>query len=274
MNNTVCVKKSDLDQFYTNPEIAKDCFMKFCELYDKKEFVFVEPCAGTGSFFELFPYKNKIGIDLEPKCDKVILQDFFDFSMKKTSKKIATISNPPFGKNCSLAIRFFNKAAEFSDIVGFIIPKTFRKKSVQNKLNLNFKLKLDIELPKNSFILNEQPYDVPCCFQIWEKSNTKRKIQKIRLENKFFSFVKKEEANLAVRRVGGRAGKATVDINSCADVSHYYLFSKILCAVDLVEIINSVDFSDIANCTAGIKSLSKPEFVKIITNHLNKNYEF
>ena len=37
---------------------------------------------------------------------------------------------PPFGKVSSLAIRFFNKCAQFSDVIAFIIPRTFNKVSV------------------------------------------------------------------------------------------------------------------------------------------------
>ena len=107
-------------------------------------------------------------------------------------------------------------------MIAFIIPKTFRKKSLQNKLHLNFHLKLDEDLPKNSFVLNGEPYDVPCCFQIWEEQKLKRRIVKTDLNNEFFEFVKQEQGNIAVRRVGGRTGKATKDVNGVSATSHYF----------------------------------------------------
>jgi hypothetical protein len=259
------IKKSDLDQFYTSEKIAKECYEEVLNRYGSRRFsVFFEPSAGTGSFFNLFPKSKRLGIDLDPKCDGVDKQDFFEFT-PPMNEKIATIGNPPFGKNASLAVKFFNTAAEFSEVIAFIIPKTFRKKSLQNRLHLNFHLRLDRDLPKESFILNGEPYDVPCCFQIWEKTSSKRRIQKVVLENEFFDFVKKDRADLAVRRVGGRTGKATNDVATSAEVSHYFLKVKGKTSPNwLIETINSIDFTKIINSTAGVKSLSKPEFISAL----------
>ena len=58
-----------------------------------------------------------------------------------------TVGNPPFGKFSSLVIKFFNHSDEWSDVIAFIISKTFRKISVQNKLNKYFKLVLDKDIP-------------------------------------------------------------------------------------------------------------------------------
>jgi hypothetical protein len=262
MKNTIYTKKSDLDQFYTSENIAKDCYNKYKAYALNKEITLLfEPSAGSGSFFNLFPQNKRLGIDLEPKTNEIKKQDFFDFVPPK-NKIIATIGNPPFGKNASLAIKFFNKAAEFSKIIAFIVPKSFQKKSIQDKLNVNYHLKLDVDLPKNSFILNGEEYSVPCCFQIWERSKNKRNIQKILLDNDYFEFVKKDDADFAVRRVGGRTGKAMEDISNCAEVSHYFLRLKNNNSVkNIVNIINNIDFAKIINATAGVKSLSKPEFV-------------
>lgn len=264
-SNTIYTKKSELDQFYTSEKVAKECYDKVLEMYGENRFsLFFEPCAGTGSFYNLFPKTKRAGIDLDPRCDGVEKQDFFDY-VPPTGEKIASISNPPFGKVSSLAVKFFNTAAEFSDVIAFIIPKTFRKKSLQNRLHLNFHLKLDEDLPKNSFVLDGDPYDVPCCFQIWERTTSKRRISKISLENDFFDFVKKDNADLAVRRVGGRTGKATKDVAISADVSHYFLKIKGKTSSDwLLEVINKIDFTKIINATAGVKSLSKPEFVSAL----------
>ena len=127
MKNTIYTKKSDLDQFYTSENIAKDCYNKYKAYALNKEITLLfEPSAGSGSFFNLFPQNKRLGIDLEPKTNEIKKQDFFDFVPPK-NKIIATIGNPPFGKNASLAIKFFNKAAEFSKIIAFIVPKSFQK---------------------------------------------------------------------------------------------------------------------------------------------------
>lgn len=260
--NTIYTKKSQLDQFYTSSDIAKKCYDEVIKKYPNNQFsLYFEPSAGSGAFFNLFPLDKRLGIDLDPQCKEVKQQDFFNF-IPPSNQNIITIGNPPFGKNSSIAVKFFNKAAEFSSVIAFIIPKTFQKKSIQNKLNPYFHLKLNIDLPKNSFILNNQPYDVPCCFQIWEKIPYQRKINKSIPKTDLFDFVKKKEADLAVRRVGGRAGKANKDITGSSETTHYFLKMKNGTSVDwLLEKINSIDFSRIVNATAGVKSLSKPELL-------------
>ena len=38
---------------------------------------FIEPSAGTGAFYNLLPPQRRLGMDIEPKCEGVIAQDFF-----------------------------------------------------------------------------------------------------------------------------------------------------------------------------------------------------
>ena len=134
-----------------------------------------------------------------------------------------------------------------------------------------FRLKLNLDLPKNSFIFNGKPYDVPCCFQIWEKSKRKRSIKKIDLNNEYFEFVNKSKANIAVKRVGGRAGKANLDIKNATISSNYFL--KLKSNIDInnfIEIINSIDYSLLSESTVAVKSLSKSEFALALIKGLNK----
>jgi predicted RNA methylase len=170
-----------LDQFYTNETIAENCYKEILKLINLENYKLIEPSAGTGSFLKQF-HNNYIALDLEPKLENIIQQDFFDFELTElnnpSNDKIITIGNPPFGKNSSLAIKFFNKSAKYSDYICMILPKTFKKDSVVNKLDLNFHLIKETILPKNSFVFNEETYDVKCVFQIWKKKDIKRKIIK------------------------------------------------------------------------------------------------
>ena len=75
-----------------------------------------------------------------------IISDQLQHKYTPRYKSCLTIGNPPFGKNSSLAISFFNKAAEFSDIIAFILPQTFSKDSVKNRLNLSFFLIMEVIL--------------------------------------------------------------------------------------------------------------------------------
>ncbi|HEY4495095.1 MAG TPA: hypothetical protein VJC01_01440 [Candidatus Paceibacterota bacterium] len=164
-----------LDQFYTKITIAQKChkFMlgKFGRLNIRNPF-FVEPSAGSGSFLNLLNPKRRFGLDIEPRGKNIRKQDFLEWRYDGRGKNnIVVIGNPPFGRRARLAIKFFNKSAEFAHTIGFIVPVQFRKYSVHSKLNSSFKLIAEKFLPKNSFITEDgSDFDVNCVFQIWTKS--------------------------------------------------------------------------------------------------------
>ena len=73
--------QNSLDQFYTKEIIAKLCWNHLIETIsslDKSinDLFFLEPSAGKGAFYNLMPEHRRIGMDLEPKCAGVKLQDF------------------------------------------------------------------------------------------------------------------------------------------------------------------------------------------------------
>jgi len=179
-----------LDQFYTKPEIAQKCF-NFAKtvLQNINRFQFIEPSAGTGSFFNLLPnkylqynkkkYKTRLGFDIDPKTVRIekknFLTDNLDINMLLPKAKVVIIGNPPFGNRSKLAISFFNRATKYGDTIAFIVPLQFRKWSVQSKLNKEFKLIKEMLLDKNSFTFNNKSYGVRCIFQIWTRLNTQYK---------------------------------------------------------------------------------------------------
>jgi len=171
------------DQFYTKPKVAERCFKVFQRaLKDLKEYIFIEPSAGCGCFFQLLPPKKRIGIDIDPQKitgienKGIIKSDFLEWYPKNTKKKYAVIGNPPFGKRSKLAIDFFNHSAEIADTIAFIVPRQFQKYSVHLKLNDNFKLIKDQELDENSFFTPDgKHYKIRCDFQIWTNKDTKHK---------------------------------------------------------------------------------------------------
>lgn len=256
-----------LDQFYTKKEIAKICYDLVSKTINVSNYTLIEPSAGEGTFSDLF-HENKIALDLDPKKDNIIKQDFFDFTIN--TKNNIIIGNPPFGKNSSLAIKFFNRSALFSEYICMILPKTFKKDSVINKLDFSFHLLKEIDLPKNSFIFDNKDYDVPCIFQIWKKMEKKRKkiVQKQTTEH--FDFVSKSNGDIAIRRVGGLAGKVIENFETYKEPSHYYIkINK-----NKKEIINTLkkcyqDFNKKAKNTAGNPSLSKHELITTFEKNFN-----
>lgn len=169
-------KSKDLDKFYTHPDVAKrfvEIIDQYCPL-DKFDLV-LEPSAGCGNILKYLP-DSAVGLDLEPEADNIIKQDFFNYASPYhpllNNIKIACIGNPPFGSGYMnpLAKAFFNHAATFSEVIAFIVPAKWQTSwKVQFQLDKSFGLYFTELLPKNSFVFNGDPYDVPCCMQIWSK---------------------------------------------------------------------------------------------------------
>ena len=105
-------------------------------------------------------------------------------------------------------------------LLHFLIPRTFRRVSVQNKLNLDFHLVYDEEVPTKPCCF-EPEMSAKCCFQIWEKRDVKR--QKIELiktcqDWEFLPFGPLDNnkqptppngASFALRAYGGKCGEIT-----------------------------------------------------------------
>lgn len=176
-------KSKDLDKFYTHPEIAK----KFVDIinqhfplntYD----LVIEPSAGNGNILQYLP-ENSIGIDIKPENSNILRQDFFEYQSPyhplTNNIRIACVGNPPFGSGYMnpLAKGFFNHAATFSELIAFIVPAKWQTSwKVQFQLDKSFGLYFSEFLPKNSFLLDGESYDVPCCMQIWSKTKPKNLI--------------------------------------------------------------------------------------------------
>ena len=181
------------DQYYTKAEVAKACVnMLNLSEYD----YIVESAAGRGDFFNLLPEDKRIGFDIDPKHKDITEADFLELDFKPPEGKILSIGNPPFGKNASLAYAFFEKSAEHSDCIAFILPRTFRKPSMINRLNRSFHLESEVLLDLSSFYVDigEGPEDylVPCVYQIWRKRDYDRDVIEQESEHPDFSFLKKK----------------------------------------------------------------------------------
>ena len=178
------VDAKDFDKFYTHPEVAKrfvDTINKYAPL---EEFdLIIEPSAGSGNILQYLPL-NAIGMDIEPEGDNILQQDFFAYESPyrplTNNIRIATVTNPPFGSGYMnpLAKGFFNHAATFSELIAFIVPAKWSTSwKVQFQLNKEFGLYYSELLPKNSFVFNGEPYNVPCCMQIWSKTSLGKDIR-------------------------------------------------------------------------------------------------
>ena len=163
------------DQFFTPNITSKYCYSKLMEIMNKygdseKDYTFIEPSAGNGAFLKILPKDRRIGLDIDPRFNEIVNQDYLDWKPVKNNKYIV-IGNPPFGLRGQLALKFINHSSNFADYVCFILPQLFESdgKGVPRKrvegLNLLHSEKLDthFESPDGKNI------NVECIFQIWSK---------------------------------------------------------------------------------------------------------
>jgi len=277
--NTKDVRIEGLDKFYTIETYSKKCIDKVFELYEKLNFdLIIEPSAGNGSFLNQIDSDNKIGIDIEPENTNIIKMDFFDYKPLLTNN-ILVIGNPPFGKNSSIAIKFFNHSANYANIIAFIIPRTFRKISVQNKLNQMFHLIYDEEVTTKPCCFTPKMM-VKCCFQIWERRTIKRQIinlPKTHEDWEFMSFGDKDingqptppnNADFALRAYGGKIGDIkTNNLNELRPKSWHWIKSKIN-KEKLIDRFKQLDYSGSLN-TARQNSMGQKELVKLYIDFFN-----
>lgn len=254
----------ELDQFYTDPNYADAFYTVISNTVDLANAdILLEPSAGTGNFYSLMDSDKRVGLDLDPKHSGVIKTNFFDWT-PATAQTVYTIGNPPFGKNSSLAVKFFNHAAEFSDVIAFVVPRTFRKASIVNRLNNQFHCVYDQTVPDNSFIYKNKPYNVWCCAQIWVKKSVARdKIQTLKLADfeDFFEIVDPAQADFAVQRVGGKAGLIrTNDFKNYSKESHYFIKQH---HPRVLEVFQELDFDKVKYNTAGNPSVSPSEMLEL-----------
>ena len=169
-------KAKDLDKFYTSPDIAKKFVSTINNYTSLNKFdLVIEPSAGCGNILQYLP-SNASGMDIHPEGDNILQQDFFTYESPyhplTNNIRVATVTNPPFGSGYMnpLAKRFFNHAAKFSELIAFIVPAKWSTSwKVQFQLDKSFGLYHSEMLPKNSFVFKGEPYDVPCCMQVWSK---------------------------------------------------------------------------------------------------------
>jgi hypothetical protein len=260
--------KNNLDQYYTNEDVAKK-FIKIVKDKFPHIELFIEPSAGTGAFSNNI--KNVLSFDIDPKQENILQRDFLEtlpFEFDIDVNKTCIIGNPPFGKNASLAAKFFNHSTKFANIVAFILPKSFRKESIQNRLHSKYWLIYDEDVPNDSFIFEGEIYDVPCCFQIWiRKKETRKKFTIV--DNPYLEYTTKDAAEFSIRRVGINAGKADVGVDKSIS-SHYFVKrkKKLHSIKKWVKIINDIDFSSLSSSTAGPRSLSKSELAKLLIENI------
>lgn len=273
------IREASLDKFYTVPAISEKCLAHIGSRYKWSDWgLVVEPSAGNGSFLTRIPSGcvKIIGIDISPEHRDIIKQDFLTYTPPiGIVGKILVVGNPPFGRVSSLAIKFFNHASQWADVIAFIIPRTFRRISVHNKLNQKFHLVFDEEIPMKPCAFTP-PMMAKCCFQIWEKKETDRCIVELSTTHEdwdFLGFGPKDDsgqptppdgADFAIRAYGGKCGEIVDhDLGTLRPKSWHWIKCKsMIDKKTLMERFKTLDYT-LSLDTARQNSIGRGELVRL-----------
>lgn len=260
-------RAAELDQIFTKDEVDQDLIDVVFRRYGSHSHLFIEPSAGLGAFLKHMP-ASKIGIELDCKIPGLLAADFLTVSVR-CDPGIFVVGNPPFGKNSATAVKFFNHAARMADVIAFVLPLTFRKASIQNRLHENFHLVEEIDVPPSAFMFRSKPCDVPCTFQVWERRQWKRELHELQMSHPDFEFTDRDNAHFAVQRVGANAGRVHHDFEQSTWRSgekhikdHYFIRGRV------EHIFKKLDFAAAARNTAGNPSLAKTEIVSLYAAYI------
>ena len=249
------------DQYYTQHLIAAALYQILLKYIDPKDYLFVEPSAGTGAFLPSLP-QPFLAYDVHPKHPGIMNANFLTVTLPG-NKRIIVIGNPPFGKCASAAVAFFNHAASHPnvEIIAMIFPRTFRKFSLVNRLNQEFHLLHEHDLPEYAFLFNSKPFNIPAVFQIWVRKPVLRPVCPKEVVHPDFEFTDAKNADFAIQRVGARAGRIHHNFKLSAS-SHYFIKGNV------EGIMRQLDFARFVGDVAGNPSLSKAEIVHLYSEFI------
>ncbi len=263
----------NLDKFYTNKDIVGICYdaIKKHLNIDKKELI-IEPSAGNGAFINIIKKlsNNHRFYDIKPENEEIINKDFLELRIEDCNVVSSSgsgchiIGNPPFGNKSSKAIAFIKHATNIlmAKSISFILPISFKKASLQKSFPPNYHLVYQTALAPNSFTHLGIPKNIKTVFQIWIKKDRARRVAMKITPASWYSFDKKENADISIRRVGSKIG--FVKLREESDNTNTHWFIKIGAVVgdtrELLSKLNSLKFNKENNI--GPLSISKQDIIK------------
>jgi hypothetical protein len=169
-----------------------------------------------------------------------------------------------------LSIPFFNRAAEHSEYIAFIVPRSWRKWSVINRLNRNFHLLLDedlqIDYVDDTDTLITQKNLLKTCFQVWQRKDELRELVKIE-DRGFVTKVKPEEADIALTVFGYSCGKVNEEFERKANTTRMFLK---LNHPKALKVLKTMDYQRFSKNTAYTDALSFQEINYLLNEAIKK----
>ena len=261
------------EQYYTPKSLALDLVVQIEKVLGPLAGKTVlEPAGGTGAFIEAVQavgVSKVVSFDIEPLHELVTEGNFLEQEIKESN--LVTISNPPFGRNNSLSIPFFNHAALVSDAICFIVPRSWRKWSVTNRLDLGFELTLDLDLEIDYVDAEGLPLSnkthLATCFQIWEKTDSPRALVRV-ADRGIIEKVSPEQADVSLTIFGYGCGKVKTEFEPVPNTTQMFLKLNHPQALAALE---SVDYSKFFKNTAYTEALSLQEINYLLNEKIYGN---
>ena len=242
-----------LEQYYTSSHFALELCRHIEAYVSLVDYVVIEPSAGSGTILSALP-RGSIGMDVDPKSSAIIKANYLETRIV-TNRDIAVVGNPPF----HLAVDFFEHAAKQARVIAMIVPLTFRRASVINKLDSYFHLVAEIDVPSWAFLRAGRPYNVAAILQIWEKRTVKRAKLPKHTEHADFTFGPPAGAVVAIQRIGANASLVHHGWHR-SDQAHLFVTASREEYESYVEaMFNSIDLADEVKNTSAVPYVTTSE---------------
>jgi predicted RNA methylase len=266
------------EQYYTPPLLAKELTAHLVEIVNNTDAPFasrtiLEPAGGTGAFIDaahLAGAKQVLSFDIEPLHASVVGGDFLEQQLGPIFGSV-TLGNPPFGRNNALSIPFFNHAAPHSDFIAFIVPRSWRKWTVINRLDRNFHLVSDDDLQIDYVDSAGDQLMVKrrlnTCFQIWERQAEPRPHYSVE-DLGLVSKVTPAEADVSLTIFGYNCGTVKTSFERRSNTTQMFLK---LNHPDALAALRTVDFGRFFRHTAYTEALSLSEINYLLNEAITGN---
>jgi hypothetical protein len=175
-----------LDQYYTKPAIAQECWSLVRGLlwqigWNRDDICVLEPSAGRGAFLDAVGDIPKMGVEVDPAAPprpEIVFADFMSrskwdkpFQEMRRGRMPVVMGNPPFGRKGDVALDFLNECLDVAGVIGFVLPLGFRKWSSQSRVQRTAHLVIDHDLPVSAFFAGDKDFALRCCFQVWTRAD-------------------------------------------------------------------------------------------------------
>lgn len=266
------------EQYYTPAHLAQTLTDELVRVVNATDAPFssrtiLEPAGGTGAFIAAASAAGATRFhswDIEPLHHQVSEGDFLLQNLDHLSGCV-TLGNPPFGRNNALSIPFFNHAAQVSDFIAFIVPRSWRKWSVINRLDRAFQLVLDHDIAIDYVDASGREISskrrLNTCFQIWQRSQNPRPLFAVE-DLGFISKTSPDDADVSLTVFGYGCGQLKTEFERKPNTTQMFLKVN---QPGVIEALRKVDFSRFFRNTAYTEALSLSEINYLLNEELTGN---